>query len=102
MARLITAISSVAYLMASAIAVPLVERFGRRKMIIVSTAIQFFCFILMKILLHFANDTSRPNHHVFGKASVVWFFIYYIGFGLDMLGIPWLYPTEVGIRSGGG
>ena len=95
MARLIAAVSSVVYLVASGIAAPLVEHYGRRIMMIVSTAIQFFCFLLMTILLYFANDPSRPDHQVFGKASVVWFFIYYIGFGLGMLGIPWLYPTEI-------
>ncbi|KAF2463556.1 general substrate transporter [Lindgomyces ingoldianus] len=95
MARLIAATSAVVYLIASGIAAPLVERYGRRIMMMVSTAIQFFCFLLMTILLYFANDLNRPDHQIFGKASVVWFFIYYIGFGLGMLGIPWLYPTEI-------
>lgn len=95
MARLIAALSAVAYLFASLIAAPLVEKYGRRMMMIVSTAIQFFCFLLMTILLYYANDPTRSDHQTFGKASVVFFFLYYIGFGLGMLGIPWLYPTEV-------
>jgi hypothetical protein len=90
MARLIAAISSVVYLIASGIAAPLVERYGRRTMMMVSTAIQFFCFLLMTILIHYANDPTRPDAQTFGKATVVWFFIYYIGFGLGMLGIPWV------------
>ncbi|KAF2242601.1 sugar transporter [Trematosphaeria pertusa] len=95
MARLIAALSAVAYLFASLIAAPLVEKYGRRMMMIVSTAIQFFCFLLMTILLYYANDPTRSDHQTFGKASVVFFFLYYIGFGLGMLGIPWLYPTEI-------
>ncbi|KAF2181583.1 general substrate transporter [Zopfia rhizophila CBS 207.26] len=95
MARLIAALSAVSYLIASGIATPLVERFGRRIMMMISTAIQFFCFLLLTILLFYVNDPSYPQSKTVGKACVVWFFIYYIGFALGMLGIPWLYPTEI-------
>lgn len=94
-ARFMAAISSVVCLVASSIAAPLVERFGRRVMTIVSTAIQFFCLLLMIPLLYYANDPNCSDYQTFGKASVVWFFIYYIGFGLGMLEQPWLYPTEI-------
>lgn len=95
MARLIAACASVAYLFASGIAAPMVERFGRRIMMIVSTAIQFFCFLMMTILLYYNEKPGYPHSQEVAKASVVFFFIYYMGFGLGMLGIPWLYPTEI-------
>ncbi|CAJ2513262.1 Uu.00g013810.m01.CDS01 [Anthostomella pinea] len=95
MARLIAACASVAYLFASLAAAPLVERFGRRIMMIISTAIQFFCFLLMTVLLYYTEKPGYPYQDEVAKASVVWFFIYYMGFGLGMLGIPWLYPTEI-------
>jgi sugar porter (SP) family MFS transporter len=95
MSRLITACTAVVYLVASGVAAPMVERFGRRIMMMVSTATQLICFLLMSVLLSFANDPTRSDAEVFGKATIVWFFVYYIGFGLGMLGIPWLYPTEI-------
>ncbi|KAI1651479.1 putative MFS sugar transporter [Daldinia loculata] len=95
MARLIAACASVAYLFASLIAAPLVERVGRRIMMMVSTAIQLVCFLLVTVLLHFAEKPGYLHQIEVSKASVVWFFIYYMGFGLGMLGIPWLYPTEI-------
>ncbi|KAI0011592.1 general substrate transporter [Xylariaceae sp. FL0662B] len=95
MARLIAACASVAYLFASLVAAPLVEKFGRRKMMMTSTGIQFFCFLLMTVLLYYTEKPDYPDGIEVAKASVVWFFIYYMGFGLGMLGIPWLYPTEI-------
>ncbi|KAF3067099.1 Sugar transporter STL1 [Daldinia childiae] len=95
MARLIAACASVAYLFASLVAAPLVERVGRRIMMMVSTAIQLVCFLLVTVLLHFAEKPGYLHQIEVSKASVVWFFIYYMGFGLGMLGIPWLYPTEI-------
>ncbi|KAM0815446.1 putative Major facilitator superfamily (MFS) profile domain-containing protein [Seiridium cardinale] len=95
MARLISAVSSIVYFFAALAAAPLVERYGRRTMMIVSTAIQFFCFLLMTILLYYAQKEGYLGQEEAAKASVVFFFLYYIGFGLGMLGIPWLYPTEI-------
>ncbi|OAA56723.1 MFS sugar transporter [Niveomyces insectorum RCEF 264] len=95
MARLITACAAIAYLFASIAAAPLVERFGRRIMMVVSTTIQFFCFLLMTVLLYFNEKAGYAHASAVAKASVPFFFIYLMGFGLGMLGIPWLYPTEI-------
>ncbi|KAI1811163.1 hexose carrier protein [Poronia punctata] len=95
MARLIAALASVSYLFASLIAAPFVERFGRRKMMLISTLIQLICFILLTVLLYYTEKPGYPFQTEVAKASVVWFFLYYMGFGLGMLGIPWLYPTEI-------
>ncbi|KAK0621813.1 hexose carrier protein [Bombardia bombarda] len=94
-ARLVSACSAVTYLLAAALAAPLVERHGRRVMMMVSSAIQFVCFLLLTILLYLAQKPGYAYQHQVASASVVFFFIYYMGFGLGMLGIPWLYPTEI-------
>jgi len=85
----------VAYLFASAVAAPAVERFGRRVMMMVSTAIQFFCFFMLTILLYYSPRDGFAGYQRAAEASIAFFFLYYIGFGLGMLGIPWLYPTEI-------
>jgi hypothetical protein len=95
MARLITACASVAYLVASLAAAPMVERFGRRVMMLVSTACGFFCFLMLTVLLYFTEKEGYEHQETVAKATVVWFFVYLMGFGLGMLGIPWLYPTEI-------
>lgn len=64
-------------------------------MMLVSTLIQLICFILIAVLLYFTEKPRYLFQTEVAKATVVWFFIYYIGFGLGMLGVPWLYPTEI-------
>ncbi|KAI1125675.1 hypothetical protein F5Y10DRAFT_225979 [Nemania abortiva] len=77
------------------IAAPMVERFGRHVMMSISTLIQLLCFILITVLIRFTQRPRHPFQTEVAKASVVWFFTYYIGLGLRMLGIPWLYLTEI-------
>jgi len=60
-----------------------------------STLTQLICFILITVLLYYTEKPGYAFQTEVAKASVVWFFVYYMGFGLGMLGIPWLYPTEI-------
>ena len=92
MARLLSAVNSVTYLIFSSAAVPLVERWGRRGLMLLSTAGQFFSFLIITILLRFSENVNGGG---FATASIPFFFLYYISFGVGMLGVPWLYPTEV-------
>ncbi|KAL4750012.1 hypothetical protein BDW72DRAFT_213675 [Aspergillus terricola var. indicus] len=93
MARLLSACNSVSYLLFTCLAVPLVERWGRRGLMLFSTAGQGFSFLVITILLRYA-DTS-PDREKIASASIAFFFLYFISFGMGMLGVPWLYPTEI-------
>ncbi|KAJ9374528.1 hypothetical protein DTO282E5_611 [Paecilomyces variotii] len=93
MARLLTACNSVSYFCFTLLSVPLVEHWGRRWLMMISTLGQLLCFLIITILLRFAE--SRPTGSAVASASVAFFFLFYISFGLGMLGIPWLYPTEI-------
>lgn len=96
MARLLTAVNSVTYLICTCCAVGLIERMGRRGLMMLSTAGQFFAFLIITILLRYAEaNANTPQGQKFGSASIVFFFLFYISFGLGMLEIPWLYPTEL-------
>lgn len=87
MARLISACASVIYLISSLIAAPLVEKFGRRKMMMVSTIVQFGCFLLVTILLRFSELPGYSGHVEVAEASVAFFILFYVAFGLGMLGV---------------
>ncbi|KAJ8116903.1 hypothetical protein ONZ43_g4331 [Nemania bipapillata] len=93
LARLLVAVNSLTYLIFSYVAVTLVERWGRRGLMLISTAGQMLAFLVITILLRFASISADSVE--IGKAAVAFFFIYYISFGLGMLGVPWLYPTEI-------
>ncbi|KAH7253836.1 general substrate transporter [Fusarium redolens] len=92
MARLLSACNAVSYLVFSSMAILLVERWGRRGLMLLSTSGQLLSFLVITILLRYAvGDMKQP----LGSASVAFFFFYFISFGVGMLGVPWLYPTEV-------
>lgn len=93
MSRLLVACNSVSYLIFSSAAVPLIERWGRRSLMLLSTFGQFLGFLLICILLRM--DSIPGNGDKYAMASIAFFFFYYIAFGVGMLGVPWLYPTEI-------
>jgi MFS family permease len=90
-ARLVTAVNATTYLIFSFVSVPLVERWGRRSLMLISTAGQGLAFLIITILLRYAAKGSESS----ATGSIPFFFFYYIAFGVGMLGIPWLYPTEI-------
>ncbi|KAJ5917863.1 hypothetical protein N7454_010238 [Penicillium verhagenii] len=95
MARLLTACNAISYMIFSGFAVLLVERMGRRGLMMLSTFGQFFCFLIITILLRYCENTTGDVSTKFGSASVAFFFLFHGAFGIGMLGIPWLYPTEI-------
>lgn len=97
MARLLAACNSVSYLVFSTIGIPNVERWGRRKMIMYAAAGQCFCYMIITILLRLNEDMSKPKPYrdSVASASVAFFFLYYVFFGIGFQGVPWLYPTEI-------
>lgn len=92
MSRLITAVNATSYLVFSCCAVPLIEKLGRRLLMFISTIGMAVCLLCITILLRYAegNDGERM-----AKAAIPFFFLYFIFFGSGMLGVPWLYPTEI-------
>ncbi|KAH7071184.1 general substrate transporter [Paraphoma chrysanthemicola] len=97
LARLLAACNSVSYLLFSLIGIPNVERWGRRKMMIYAAAGQFFCYCIITICIRYNEDTSLSlaTQQQWAKASIGFFFLYYVFFGIGWQGVPWLYPTEI-------
>ncbi|KAL4734363.1 general substrate transporter [Aspergillus similis] len=93
-ARLLTACNATSYFIFSCVAVTMIERFGRRGLMLLSGSGQFVSFLVISILLRFA-ETDTDSDKVYGAASVAFFFLYHVAFGIGMLGVPWLYPTEI-------
>lgn len=99
MARLLAACNSVSYLAFSFIGIPNVERWGRRKMMIYASLGQGCCYLLITILLSFSEQDGYAHKSQVGAASVAFFFLYYVFFGIGWQGVPWLYPTEINSLS---
>ncbi|QKX61809.1 uncharacterized protein TRUGW13939_08965, partial [Talaromyces rugulosus] len=90
LSRLLTACNATSYFFSACFAVALVEKFGRRGMMIMSGLGQFVAFLVITILLRVAE-----THKVYATVSVAFFFLYHVAFAIGMLGVPWLYPTEI-------
>ncbi|PYH91366.1 general substrate transporter [Aspergillus ellipticus CBS 707.79] len=95
LARLLTACNSVQYLCFSMIGIPNVERWGRRALMMFGGAGQCFCYIFITALIRYSELPDYLYQHQVASASVAFFFLYYVFFGIGMQGVPWLYPTEI-------
>ena len=92
LARLLAACNSVSYLLFSLIGIPNVERWGRRKMMMYAAAGQFFCYCIITICIRYNEDTSlsQATNQQWAKASIAFFFLYYVFFGIGWQGVPWV------------
>ncbi|KAK1965475.1 general substrate transporter [Colletotrichum sublineola] len=101
LARLLAACNSVSYLLFSLIGIPNVERWGRRKMMMYAAFGQFVCYAVITVCIRYNEmDGLAPEiQSQWAKASIAFFFLYYVFFGIGWQGVPWLYPTEINSLS---
>lgn len=99
MARLLAACNSVSYLVFSFIGIPNVERWGRRGMMMYAALGQGVCYLLITVLIRYSEMEGYAYQHQVASASIAFFFLYYVFFGIGWQGVPWLYPTEINSLS---
>ena len=99
LARLLAACNSVSYLLFSLIAIPNVERWGRRKLMMYGAAGQCVCYLIITVLLRYNEKAGYSASKEVASASIAFFFLYYVFFGIGWQGVPWLYPTEINSLS---
>ncbi|PPQ65041.1 hypothetical protein CVT26_015737 [Gymnopilus dilepis] len=97
LARLLAACNSVSYLAFSFLGIVLIERAGRRKLMMWGAAGQAVCYVLISAMLSQASDPV--NGTKFGAGATTFFFVYYVFFGICWQGVPWLYPAEINSLS---
>ncbi|THG95507.1 hypothetical protein EW026_g6162 [Hermanssonia centrifuga] len=90
--RIIAACNGTEYFMASIIAIFLIDRVGRRKLMIFGAIGQSITMILLAVM----GSIDTPATQVF---SAVLLFVFLTFFAIGWLGMTWLYPAEiVGLR----
>lgn len=99
LARLLAACNSVSYLLFSLIAIPNVEKWGRRSLMMYCAAGQAFCYLFITALLRYTEVDGYGHKKEVAAASVAFFFLYYVFFGIGWQGVPWLYPTEISSQT---
>lgn len=76
------------YLVGSAIPVFLMDRYGRRTLLMVCSAGLCLCFVMVSILLSLDREDCAYG-------ATVFIFIFQIFYGVGWLPVPWFYPAEL-------
>ncbi|KAI9930773.1 hypothetical protein ASPWEDRAFT_182739 [Aspergillus wentii DTO 134E9] len=76
------------YLVGSAIPVFLMDRFGRRTLLMVCSAGLCLCFVMVSILLSLGSTGAA-----YGATAFI--FIFQLFYGIGWLPVPWFYPAEI-------
>ncbi|EKM80392.1 hypothetical protein AGABI1DRAFT_128066 [Agaricus bisporus var. burnettii JB137-S8] len=93
--RIIAACNGTEYFLASFIAIALIERVGRRKLMFFGSVGQTITMILLAILGSIDNSAANV-------ISAILLFVFNSFFAVGWLGMTWLYPAEiVGLRMRG-
>jgi hypothetical protein len=93
LSRVLAACGSVDYLIFACLAYLVIERYGRRQVMMCSAAACSICWICIAVaqgLVEHGGDS-----YVLGSVAVAFFFVFFASFGMGVLGVPWLYPTEI-------
>ncbi|KAK7753270.1 hypothetical protein SLS62_004789 [Diatrype stigma] len=76
------------YLVGSAIPVLLMDRYGRRTLLMVCSAGLCVCFVMVAVLLSLGSQEAA-----YGATAFI--FIFQLFYGVGWLPVPWFYPTEI-------
>ncbi|KAL2824271.1 general substrate transporter [Aspergillus cavernicola] len=76
------------YLVGSAIPVFLMDRFGRRTLLLICSVGLCFCFVMVTILL-----SLETTNAAYGATAFI--FIFQLFYGIGWLPVPWFYPSEI-------
>ncbi|OBT75968.1 hypothetical protein VF21_05741 [Pseudogymnoascus sp. 05NY08] len=93
-ARILAAAGSVDYLIFACLAYFVIERYGRRSVMMGSALACSICWIIITIVLAL-SESDPGNSYNYGAVAVTFFFAFFAAFGIGVLGVPWLYPTEI-------
>ncbi|KAJ3529024.1 hypothetical protein NM208_g9945 [Fusarium decemcellulare] len=93
MALILSACDSMSLMFWGAMAAFLIDRIGRRRLMLWGVAASGVCFALVAVgLRHSGRDNSNKGMSIF---AVVFIFMYYVFYGMSLLSIPYMYPAEI-------
>ena len=95
LALILSAVDSMQLMFWGALAAVLIDRVGRRRLMIMGTACSGVCFTLVAIGLRYANVGSSNVNQGMAVMAVVFIFMYYVFYGMSLLSIPFMYPAEI-------
>lgn len=96
--RVISTVNAVCFMLATWSSVTIIERVGRRPLLMISAACMSAAFLGISISVSIgqSNPTSRL---VPGIVATVFMFLYFTAFSFGWITVPWLYPAEINSLS---
>ncbi|RWA09575.1 hypothetical protein EKO27_g5536 [Xylaria grammica] len=92
--KLLAAVNGTIYFIAAFFSLAVVDRVGRRKLMLYGSLAMAVCHLISSLTLKTAQeDPSRMK--LFGNVTVAFFVIYHAVFAPTWSGIPWVYAAEV-------
>ncbi|KAI1404978.1 putative sugar transporter [Hypoxylon fuscum] len=94
MGRLIAAVSSTIYLVSAFGSLIIIDRLGRRKMMLYGAITMGFCHIIASLCLR-ESDINMSKRKLMGNVTTAMFIVYHVFFGTSFASVPWVYSAEV-------
>jgi MFS family permease len=91
MALILSAVDSMSLMFWGSIAALLIDRVGRKRLMLMGVAASSVCFALVAVGLRYGG----PDNKGMSIMAVVFIFVYYVFYGMSLLSIPYIYPAEI-------
>lgn len=92
LAQILGGCINIMFLLGSILPSLALDRMGRRKTMMAGCAGLRVCMLTISALL---SQADRPSGHAFASASVAFFFLYMLIFGMSVNCVPWVYVPEI-------
>ncbi|KAJ5753764.1 uncharacterized protein N7511_007917 [Penicillium nucicola] len=91
MALILSAVDSMSLMFWGFVAALLIDRIGRKRLMLFGAAGSSLCFALVAVGLRYGGPSNRGMSIL----AVVFIFVYYVFYGVSLLSIPYIYPAEI-------
>ena len=91
MALILSAVDSISLMFWGATAGLLIDRVGRKRLMLFGVSGSCICFALVAVGLQYGG----PENKGMSILAVVFIFVYYVFYGMSLLSIPYIYPAEI-------
>ena len=91
MALILSAVDSISLMFWGAVVGLLIDRVGRKRLMLLGVSGSCICFALVAVRLRYGG----PENKGMSILAVVFIFVYYVFYGMSLLSIPYIYPAEI-------
>ncbi|KAI5857426.1 putative sugar transporter [Durotheca rogersii] len=94
MSRLIAAINGTIYFVSAFGSLVIIDRFGRRKMMLSGTTAMGACHLIASLCLR-QGEIDASQRKMMGNVATAMFIVYHVFFGTCWASTPWVYSAEI-------